>query len=490
MMGIAFYTSRVLLRELGVSDYGIYSLVGGVVAMFSSLKGVFASSIQRFLNFEMGRGNKKALNQIFSMGVVIHGIICIVFLLLAETIGLWFLNNKLLISPERMEAANWVFQFSVFASIVTIMTIPYDAVIIANERMKAFAYISILDAFLKLGVVLLISTFSSDKLILYAALILVVSLIIRFISAVYCRKNFEESKFNFFWDKIIFKDLGSFAGWSFFGNTAYTFSNEGLNILLNIFGGTPVNAARGIAYQVRSITMGFVTNILMAVNPQIIKLYSQNKKEEFFNLLYFTSKASYFVLFILCVPLGLFTKTILQLWLVNVPTYTVDFVQLLLIYLLVRAFHSPIDSLFKATGKIKNYQIIEAVILFLTLPISYILLRNNFSVNIVFVVMIFIEGINLMAILYLAKTMEEIHIRDYLKRVILPCFLVSIVAIPISYLIMSLYKNDELVIQFLQFIAVGFIIVITIIVFGLNNKEKNISLNYIVSFRDKMFKKL
>lgn len=488
VMGISFYTSRVVLRELGVSDYGIYSVVGGVVATFSSLRGVFASSIQRFLNFEMGRGNKEALNQIFSMGVIIHIILCVIFLILAETVGLWFLNYKLVIAPERMDAANWVYQFSVFASIATIMTIPYDAVIIANERMKAFAYISIIGVFLKLGVIFLISAFGSDKLKFYAVLIFLVSLIIRMISAIYCRRNFQESKFKFFWDKVLFKELGSFAGWNFFGNTAYTFSNEGLNILLNIFGGTPINAARGIAYQVRNITMDFVRNILMAINPRIIKLYSQDKKDEFYKLLYFTSKASFFVLFALCVPIMLFATTILQLWLVNVPPYTVSFVQLILIYLLVRAFHSPIDSLFKALGKIRNYQIIESIILFLTLPVSYVLLKNNMPVHSVFIVMIIFEIINLIVILYLAKRMGEINLLDYSQKALLPCFLVSITAFPISYLLVNTFKSTDLFIQFMQLLTIILVIVVAIILLGLNNKERKVSYKYAILIKDRIIR--
>src|SRR5690606_3795270 len=276
-----------------------------------------------------------------------------------------FLNNKLVIQPDRYIAANWVFQFSVFASIVTILTIPYDAVIIANERMKAFAYISILDALLKLTIIFLISYFGDDKLIFYAFLILVVSVITRVISWGYCRKNFAESRFRYLWDKQLFKQIGSFAGWNFFGNSAQTLSSEGVNMVLNVFGGTPVNAARSIAYQVRSAVMQFLSNILMAVNPHMIKLYSQKKEEEFTRRLFFVSKASFFIMFVVSVPILFFSDTILSLWLVDVPDYTVVFVQLILIYLLVRSFHSPVDILFKAAGEMRNYQIVDAVTLFL-----------------------------------------------------------------------------------------------------------------------------
>lgn len=488
MMGIAFFSSRVLLRELGVNDFGIYGVVGGVVAMFGSLRGIFASSIQRFLNFEMGRGNNDELKRIFSIGVTIHILLSVVFLILAETVGLWFLNNKLVIQPDRLIAANWVYQFSVAASIVTLMTIPYDAVIIANERMKAFAYISILDAILKLGIIFLISFFGNDKLIFYGLLILIVSILTRSVNMIYSQRNFEESKYRFIWDKALFKQIGSFAGWNFLGNTAYTFSNEGVNILLNIFGGTPVNAARTIAYQVRSVTTQFTSNILMAVNPHLIKLYSQNKNDKFTDLLFFISKATFFVMLVLCLPIILFADTILTLWLVNVPEFTVVFVKLILVFLMIRIFHSPIDTLFKATGKIKYYQIVDAVTLSLNLPISYVLLKNNFGVQSVFVVMIFVEIINLISILYLAQRMGEINISNYLLKVILPCFFVTIIAAPISYILVNSLHSNKLFIQFAYLSGVILITAITVFSVGFKRKEKNILLNYLLSFKNRIIK--
>lgn len=488
MMGIAFFSSRVLLRELGVNDFGIYGVVGGVVAMFGSLRGIFASSIQRFLNFEMGRGNNDELKRIFSIGVTIHILLSVVFLILAETVGLWFLNNKLVIQPDRLIAANWVYQFSVAASIVTLMTIPYDAVIIANERMKAFAYISILDAILKLGIIFLISFFGNDKLIFYGLLILIVSILTRSVNMIYSQRNFEESKYKFIWDKNLFKQIGGFAGWNFLGNTAYTFSNEGVNILLNIFGGTPVNAARAIAYQVRSVTTQFTSNILMAVNPHLIKLYSQKQNEKFTELLFFISKTTFFVMLILCLPIILFADTVLTLWLVNVPEYTVVFVKLILVFLMIRIFHSPIDTLFKATGRIKVYQIIEAATLFLTLPLSYILLKNNYGVQSVFVVMIFVEIINLIAILYLAQRMGELNISNYLLRVILPCFFVTIIAAPTSYILINSLHTDSIFMQLAYLLGVLSIISTTIFIVGFKKKEKKILHNSIVSLKNRFIK--
>lgn len=481
MMGIAFFSSRILLQELGVEDYGLYGVVGGIVVMFDSLRGLFASSIQRFLNYEMGKGNTENLKKIFSVGVILHLILSIVFLLLAETLGLWFLNNKLVINAERYVAANWIYQFSVFASIVTIMTVPYDAVLIANERMKAFAYISIFSAILKLGIVFLISFSNSDKLILYGFLVLVVSLITRLVSMIYCKKNFKESHFEFTRDKKIFKQIGSFAGWNFLGNTSYSISNEGLNMLLNIFGGTAINAARSIAYQIKGVTSQFISNILMAVNPHLIKLYSQNKRNEFLDLLYFISKLSFFILFILCVPISLFAETILTVWLINVPDYTVIFVQLILIYLLVRSFHSPIDTLFKASGKIKYYQIIESVTLFLNLPISYILLNNHYEVYSVFVVMILIEAINLILMLFLAQRMKHLKLIDYMIKVILPCTLVTIIVVPISLFIFKSTIGLSILLQFIYITIIVLVCGLSVLLFGFSRREKKVMYSTLIS---------
>ena len=428
MLGIAFYTSRILLRELGVDDFGVYNVVGGVVAMFSSLRGAFASSIQRFLNHEMGLNNFYEIKRIFSMSIVIHIVICACFLLLTETAGLWFVNNKLVIDASRLASANWVFHFSILAALVTIMTIPYDALIIAHERMDVFACISILDAALKLLVVLLLVWFGGDKLKLYAVLLFLVSLITRSVSSIYCRRRFEECRFRFFRDKDLFKKLGSFAGWNFLGNTAYALSNEGANILLNIFGGPSANAARGIAYQVRSAVTTFIGNIQTAANPHSVKLYAQKKAEELFTVIYTTSRVAFFIILIVCLPVFAYTEPLLKVWLGEVPEHSAGFVKLILLFLLVRVFHGPLDTLFKATGKIKAYQIVDSAILLLTIPLSYLLLKTGFALESVFVVMAVVELINLVAILCVAKKTAQLRIAEYLEKVMVRSLFCLIVA--------------------------------------------------------------
>ncbi len=468
MLGIAFYTSRILLRELGVDDFGVYNVVGGVVAMFSSLRGAFASSIQRFLNHEMGLNNFSELKRIFSMSIIIHIVICACFLLLTETVGLWFVNNKLVIDASRLASANWVFHFSILAALVTIMTIPYDALIIAHERMDVFAYISILDAVLKLSIVFLLVWFGGDKLKLYAVLIFSVSLVTRSVSSIYCRRKFEECRFRFFWDKELFKKLGSFAGWNFLGNTAYAVSNEGTNILLNIFGGPAANAARGVAYQVRSPVTNLIEAIQTAANPHAVKLCAQGKTDELFTVVYTTSRVSFFITLIICLPVIFYTGPLLELWLGGIPEYTVNFVKLILFFLLIRVFHGPLDMLFKAKGKIRTYQIIDSVTLLLTVPVSYLLLKRGFSLESVFFVMTIVEFVDLVAILYVSKRMVGLRIADYLKKVMSRCAACFVAAIALVFLIWRVLGPTSWSGLILSFLAT----VLTVWMIGLSKSEK------------------
>lgn len=446
MLVIAFFTSRMLLKALGIEGYGIYNVVGGVVVMFASLRGAFSSSIQRFLNYEKGQGNHAQLQRIFSMGVNIQGVICLIFLVITETIGLWFLNHKLVIPHSQLYAANWVYQFSIVASLVTIMTIPQDAVIIANQKMDIYVYITLLEAVLKLAIIFALPLVSMDNLILYSLLVLCVSIVIRLITNGYCRYKFAECKYIFFWDKHLFKELGSFAGWNFLGNTAFSVTNEGSNIVLNYFGGPIANAARGITYQVMSAIGMFMLNIQIASSPHLIETYAQKRYEDFFNIFYSISKITFFIISILCIPLIVYTSYLLTLWLHTVPEYTASFTQLILYFLLIRVFHGPIDTIFKAVGNIKFYQIIDSATLLLTLPFSYILLKDGFSLRYVFISMIIWEGINLISIVILAVKLVNLKIIEYLEKVILPSIVVFSINFFIFYIVrLKFFSNNILV---------------------------------------------
>ncbi|GAA0881346.1 oligosaccharide flippase family protein [Algoriphagus jejuensis] len=474
MMGVSFYAVRLLLAELGIADFGIYNIVGGVVAMFSSLRGLFASATQRFLNFEMGGGRNSNLNNIFNMSLNIHLILCLIVLIFAETIGLWFLNHKLNIDPGRLNAANWVFHCSVIATLITIMTIPFDAVIIAREKMKAFAYISIIDSVLKLAAAYVLAVSTGDKLKIYGFLILIIAIVIRGINSFYCRRNFEECKYRVYWNPDLFKKMGTFAGWNFLGNTSYVLTNEGTNILLNFFGGPTSNAARAIAYQVRAATMKIVTNIFTAVDPQIIKLYSQNEYQQLYNLLFFTSKISYLVLLAIVLPLYMSLEFIMNIWLTVVPVDTIIFVKLILVLILVRVFHGPLDTLFKATGDIKKYQISNVIINIFNLPISYVLLLSGYPLYIVFVVMIALDIVYWGMLVILTNKIEKFNMTEYFNKTIFPCSFVTILSLCIFYGINLLFDSSIFIEQQIYSTLLGFFsVIISIWIFGLSSNEKS-----------------
>lgn len=474
MMFCSLYLSRILLKELGIDDYGIYSIVGGLVAIFSSLRSLFATATERFLNYEMGMDSHERMRVVFNMSILLHFIICIIFLLIAEPVGLWLLNYKLVIAAERIEAANVAFQFSILASLVTIMTIPFDAVIIANEKMNVFAYLSIVDAVLKIGIVLLLSISAIDKLKLYSILIFASSLLMRLITTLYCRSHFRECKYKFIWDKQLFRKMGYFAGWNFAGNLIFSLVNEGLNILLNIFGGVVANAARGIAYQVKNAITTLLNNVMIAVQPQATMLYAQGESAKFFTLLFSASKFLLFLYLCIAFPLYVYTEEILAIWLVQVPEYSVSFIQLLLIYLLFRALHAPIDSFFLIIGHLKTYQLTEFIVLGISLPLSYISLKFfSFPLCSVFLIMAIVELINLLIVLHIAQKIGNISIRDYMNVVIYPFLKVLTIAV-ICVLMFDLGINEPTSFFYLIACVLGLVSINLLCVYyiGLTKKEK------------------
>lgn len=449
MMFITFFTSRILLKSLGIDDFGLFSVIVGVVGMLASLRGSFSSSIQRFLNYEMGLSRALNLQKIYSMGINIHLLISVVFLLITESAGLWFLNYKLVIPPDRLFAANWIFQFAIASSIVTIMTIPQDAVIIANQKMEIYAYITLLEAVLKFGTVFLLPYFQMDSLILYAFFILAVSFIIRWITYLYCVRTFAECKYLFIWDKLLFKKLGSFAGWNFLGNSSYSMTTEGLNIILNLFGGPVANAARGIAHQIRIALGLFNMNIQIASAPHLTELYAQKQLKRFEQLFCTISKFSFLMMGLICLPVILYAKILLGLWLYEVPPYTVAFTQLTLVFILIRTFHYPVDVILKAVGDIKWYQITESITLLLPLPFAYGLLYYGFALYTAYIAVIAFELLNLIIILQIARRVAGIHLSDYFKFVMAPSLIVLIINAAIALTIKKYFNAGSVIMFFL-----------------------------------------
>lgn len=471
IMFISLFSTRILLKELGVEDYGIYNIVGGVVAIFGSLRTVFASATQRFINYEKGNSRYGGLGNIFNSSVTIHIAISIFFFIIVEIIGMYFINNRLNIDPIRLDAAKYVFHCSVLTAIFIIITVPYDAMIIANEDMNVFAYISIFDILLKLSAVCIITVIETDKLILYGTLIVLISLMTRVISIITCRKLYSHCKYKFHWDRDLIKEMGSFAGWNFLGNTSYAIANEGGNMLLNIFGGTTVNAARGISYQIRSAMNIFVANILLAVNPQLTSSYAKGDHKESFRLFYLSSKGSFFIALILMMPIVNCTESILNLWLTIIPDYTIGFVKLVMLFILLRSLHGPLDSIFKANGRIKEYQLIDGVILLLNLPLSYVALKIGYSYYAIFIIMIILEMVNQIAILLLSTKIIGLDLTKYWRNVINPCVKVLSCSL-ISYYICNNITKHSITIDLGIIISSITIVIISIFYIGFNRSDR------------------
>lgn len=471
-MAVSLYTSRVVLNTLGIEDFGIYNVVGGVVMMFSFLNSSMSSATQRFLSFELGRKDYVQLKKVFSMSVNIHVIIAVTIFILAETIGLWFLNAKLVIPIERLGAANWVYQFSILSFMVTVLSVPYNATIIAHERMKVYAYVSIVEVILKLVIVFALVWLGFDKLKMYAILVFCVAAIIWIIYKTYCKRNFTETNYQFFWEKSLYKTLMNYAGWNLFGNVASVTMDQGVNILINIFFGPAVNAARGIAFQVKGAVNGFVSNFQMAMNPQIVKSYAADDIKYMHQIIFQGAKYSFFLLLTFSLPILLETEIILKLWLKIVPEYTVIFTRLVLINVLIDCISGPLMTAAQASGKIKRYQSVVGGFLLLILPISYLFLKLGFPPQATLYVSISISIIVLFARLWILQPLIQISTLKFLREVFFIAIVVTIIAI-----IMPLFirlKMDQGLIRFLVVCVMSVCSTsISIYLFGLNSQERH-----------------
>ena len=456
LMAISLYTSRVILNALGVEDYGIYNIVGGVVAMFSMLSGSLSAAISRFITFELGKGNKENLAKVFSASVTIQLGICAIVILLAETVGLWFLNRKMVIPENRLYAANWVYQLSLVTFVISLVSIPYNAAIIAHERMSAFAYISIFEAVNKLIVAYFIIISPFDKLIFYAIMIAMIAIIIRLIYGVYCKKRFEECTYHFIYDHELLKQMFGFAGWNFIGASSALLRDQGGNIVINLFCGPAVNAARGIAFQVNTAVHSFVTNFMTALNPQITKSYASGDYQYMMTLIFQGARLSYYILLLLSLPVIVNTHYILHIWLGQVPEHTVLFVQLVLIFGMCESISSPLITAMLATGKIRNYQLVVGGFQMLNLPVSYILLRFGAIPETVLIVAIVISQLCLVSRLYMLRGLIGLKARDFIKKVYANVIEVTILSVIVPFLLAIVLNND-----FLNFIVLSIITVVS-----------------------------
>lgn len=477
-MVVTLYTSRVVLNVLGVEDYGVYNVVGGVVTMFAFFNSAMSNATQRFLSYEIGKEDNDGLKKVFNASQLIHIGIALLIGILAETMGLWFVKTYLVIPAERMEAAVWVYHFSVFAFIVTVIQVPYNAIIIARERMNAFAYISVLEVFLKLVIVFMLSCLDFDKLKLYGVLYFVVILLIGFVYRVYTRINFKETEFELIKDKELYKTLLYYSGWNLFGNIAGIAKVQGINILLNIFFGPIVNAARGIASQVQGAVNSFVVNFQMAVNPQIIKSYASGDNDYMTLLTIRSSKLSFYLLFLLSFPIILEVEQVLKLWLKVVPEYAPIFTVLVLVVVLIDCFSGPLMTAAQATGKIKMYQIVVGTLQFLILPLSYLFLVNGYSPEIAMYINIVISIIALFFRIYFLKYLIDFPVLVFVRDVIIRCGVVVIVSISLPLFVK--YNLDVTYFNLFTVIVLAFVwTIIVMYVIGLNKLEKEFLLKLV-----------
>ena len=480
IMLITLYTSRVVLNMLGVEDYGIYNVVGGVVAMFSVISSSLSSAISRFITFELGRGDLGRLKRIFSTSINIQVGISLLIFILGEAIGVWFLNYKMNIPMERMGAANWVLHCSLLSFVINLISIPYNACIIAHERMKAFAYISVLEASLKLAVVYLLSVSPFDKLSTYAVLLVLVALLIRLTYGIYCKCQFEESTYHFVYDKGIVKEMIGFAVWNFFGNTAYIFNTQGVNILINLFFGVAVNAARGIATQVEGAVMQYVGNFTTAVNPQITKSYATGDLHYMFRLVCLGAKYAYFLLLLFVVPIVMEADMILALWLKVVPDYAPLFLRLSMFGSLVFLLGNTMFTAAVATGNIRKYQLWVAIVGCLVFPLTWLAYKVGSPVYVTYLVYIGIYFALVFVRLYILKGLLHFPVMMFIREVIGRVLLVTPVAFIVPCIV-TYYLDASwgrlLLVCFLSFISTC----ICIYVLGLESGERTALTNKIVN---------
>lgn len=442
VMAIAIYTSRVVLHTLGAVDYGIYNVVGGVVAVMGMLNAVLSSSTSRFLTYELGRNDLDLLGKTFSVSLNLHILVAVLVFLFAETIGLWFVSEKLVIPSERIDAALWVYQFSIATTMVTFTQVPYNASLIAHENMSIYAYVGLYDAFSKLIIVYLIIISPIDKLVFYAFLLMANQILIQLFYRIYTYKKYPECRFRLFFNKYLYKRQLNYFGWELFGGMAGICQGQGINILLNLFFGPTVNAARAIAYQVQASVNQFINNFLMAVRPQVIKSYAQGDPDTMWRLTFQAAKFSFYLMLALILPLCYELRFILDLWLGNVyPEDTYIFTLIVLVFSLAEIFRLASVMPFHAIGRMKLGNSLNGTIMVMALPISYIVLKLGYPAYSAFLVLIIINIVVTFSGWYIIYSYSPFNIKDFLIKIVARCCLVCIISIIVPTLVVDFVEE-------------------------------------------------
>ncbi len=474
LMLVSLYTSRVVLNALGVDDYGTYNVVGGVVAMFSVLSGSFSASVSRFMTFSLGENDFEKLKRVFSTSLVIQTSLAIVIVIIAEVLGIWFLNYKLNIPAERLGAANWVMHCSILVFAINLLSVPFNAVIIAHEKMGIFALVSIIEGILRLMIALFISVASGDRLVMYAILLLANSVLIYIIYAIYCLGHFKECKINLTYDKSQLREMTGFAIWTMLGNGAYIFSTQGVNILINMFYGVALNAARGVATQVENAVGQFVNSFMTALNPQITKSYAEGDLEYMHSLVCRGAKFSFFLMLFFAVPICIETEQVLTLWLKVVPDYSISFVRLTFVTSMCTVMGNTLVTSQLATGRVKKYQLVVSTFALLIFPLTWIAFRIGASpiwayniYAIVYFVLIFVR-------ISLVKDLIKLPWQKYVKEVVLKCLFVAFIAFILPVFLYICLEQS--LFSFFSVLALSVLsTTVSIYIFGLGAEERQIA---------------
>lgn len=479
-MLVTLYTTRVVLNVLGETNYGIYNIIGGVVVLFAFLNNAMSGATQRYLSFALGKNDIILYNRYYSASLISYVVLAVVIIILAETIGLWFVNTKLTIPPERMDAANVVYQLTILTFVINLFKIPFEAAVISHERMSFYAYLSIVDVILRLCLVFLLIVLPGDKLIDYAALMMIIPLGITLSFAFFCSKKLGCTFIGII-DRNLLKDLFSFSSWTLLGGLANVAARQGGNILINIFYGVTVNAAFGISNQVSSAVTSLVGSFQTAFRPQIIKLYASEQKEELDRLIFRTSAWSYYLMLIIMLPISFNLNDILSLWLVEVPRYCSIFIILLFIYCMIDALQAPLITNITATANIKVYEIWLSAILILNLPLSYLFFRNGLPPYTFFIVYATLNFLTAIIRTLYAKNFVNFPVSKYMRKVILRIAVVTVVALAFSWPINLLIPDFKF--SFLISCITIFILTSGVIyVLGFEKHERDLLNNIIRNF--------
>lgn len=426
LMFISFYTSRVVLDKLGFVDYGINSVVGGLTSMFAFFRSSLSNVTQRYLNVELGKDNIDGAHRIFCQHQTLYIIISVFVVFAAETLGLWFFYNNLVIPAERYEAAFWVYQFMVVSLVVTLLSVVYDSAIVAHENFKIYAYIGIFEGVSKLGIALLLSIISFDRLITFALLLFLLSIFVRLFYTIFCQYHYKECHFHFDFNRQAFKDAFGLIGWNTLGTAVFAINSQGIDILLNIFFGPIVNAAKSISSHISSAVMIFTNSFYASIRPQLTKSYAAHDTEYMLRLFYQSSKYGFLILWLVCLPTMMCIDFLLDIWLKDVPAYTSSFAILVMCYALVNVLNDPIWSLALAVGRLKWYIIIGSGVFLLTFPISYVFLRMGSSPESVFIINTSVRAVYVVVVLHLIQSYVPITKREYMTKVLFPITMVVI----------------------------------------------------------------